>query len=222
MPRPTIDRRIRTVPAFDVFCPAGSCSMQDLDDVVLSLDEFEALRLADYEGLYQEAAALRMGISRQTFGRIVESARKKVADALVNGKVLRVEGGNTVLQNTEEPTMNIAVPIDSGGFLLPHFGHAQIFIIFTVEQGRVLAEKQLIFSSPGGCKSAVASELAKRQVGLLLAQNIGEGAVRQMASFGIRVVRGLSGRARDVLEQLLKEEAANSTTFINGADVPQQ
>lgn len=221
MPRPTIDRRIRTVPAFDVFRPAGSCPMQGLADVVLSLDEFEALRLADYEGLYQEAAALRMGISRQTFGRIVESARKKVADALVNGKVLRVEGGNTVLQNMDEPTMNIAVPIDSEGFLFPHFGHAQIFTVFTVEQGRVLAEEQLIFSGSGGCKSAVASELAKRQVGLLLTQNIGEGAVRQMASFGIRVLRGLSGRARDVLEQLLKEETMNSTTLTSDAGTPQ-
>jgi len=96
MPRPVIDRRIRTVPSVTLFQPASCCRLEESADVVLSLDEFEALRLADYEGLYQEAAALKMGISRQTFGRIVENARKKVADALVNGKILRVEGGNTV------------------------------------------------------------------------------------------------------------------------------
>ena len=60
---------------------------------VLAVDEFEALRLADYEGLYQEQAAERMRISRQTFGRIVEAARKKVAQALVEGLALRIEGG---------------------------------------------------------------------------------------------------------------------------------
>lgn len=68
-------------------------------DVVLSLDEFEAIRLADYAGLYQEDAAVRMSVSRQTFGRIVESARKKIADVLINGKVLRIEGGDVAVEN---------------------------------------------------------------------------------------------------------------------------
>ena len=57
------------------------------------MDEFEAIRLADLEGLYQEDAADRMGISRQTFGRIVASAHAKVAEALVKGKALKIEGG---------------------------------------------------------------------------------------------------------------------------------
>ena len=59
----------------------------------LTFDELEAIRLADFEGLYQEQAAKKMNISRQTFGRIVESAHKKIADALVNGKALSIEGG---------------------------------------------------------------------------------------------------------------------------------
>lgn len=59
----------------------------------LTLDEFEALRLADYEGLYHEQAAKEMGISRATFGRILEEARKKVASAIVNGHAFLIEGG---------------------------------------------------------------------------------------------------------------------------------
>jgi predicted DNA-binding protein (UPF0251 family) len=59
----------------------------------MTLDEFESLRLADLEGLYQEAASARMKVSRSTFSRIVETARRKVADALVHGKVLVIEGG---------------------------------------------------------------------------------------------------------------------------------
>jgi len=59
----------------------------------MTLDELEALRLVDHEGLYQDAAGQRMGVSRQTLGRILESARKKVAGALVLGRALRIEGG---------------------------------------------------------------------------------------------------------------------------------
>jgi DNA-directed RNA polymerase subunit RPC12/RpoP len=65
--------------------------------VVLRVDELEALRLADKEGMYQEQAAEQMKISRPTFGRIVETARRKVAEALVEGKALRIEGGNFVM-----------------------------------------------------------------------------------------------------------------------------
>jgi len=59
----------------------------------LTFDEIEAVRLADLEGLYQEDAAKKMKVSRQTFGRIIESAHKKIADALVNGKALSIKGG---------------------------------------------------------------------------------------------------------------------------------
>ena len=67
-------------------------------EITLTLDEFEALRLADFEGLYQEQAADRMKISRQTFGRTVEAAREKVAQALVEGKTLSIEGGSVEMR----------------------------------------------------------------------------------------------------------------------------
>ena len=66
--------------------------------IALTLDEFEALRLADFEALYQEQAASRMNVSRQTFGRIVELARKKVAQALIEGKTLSIEGGSVKMR----------------------------------------------------------------------------------------------------------------------------
>jgi len=64
-----------------------------LEEVNLTLDELEAIRLADLEGLYQEDAAKKMGISRQTFGNIINSAHKKIADVLLNAKALKIEGG---------------------------------------------------------------------------------------------------------------------------------
>jgi predicted DNA-binding protein (UPF0251 family) len=96
MPRPRCCRRIAGLPACTMFKPAG-CPLSSLEEVVLSIDEYEAIRLADHEGLYQEQAAERMGVSRQTFGRIVAEARRKVAGALVQGRVLRIEGGEVVL-----------------------------------------------------------------------------------------------------------------------------
>lgn len=59
----------------------------------MALDEFEAMRLADLDGLYQEQAAEQMYVSRPTFSRIIDSAHRKLADALVHGKALRIEGG---------------------------------------------------------------------------------------------------------------------------------
>jgi len=81
------------------FDPPGVCfipqpvAVQPVDLTVLTLDELEAIRLADLEGLAQEEAARRMNVSRPTFGRIVEQARKKVAAALVQGRGIGIEGG---------------------------------------------------------------------------------------------------------------------------------
>lgn len=80
------------MPAAPVYKPAG-VPMRELEEVVMTLDEFEAMRLADLEGLYQEQAAEQMRVSRPTFSRVVESAHRKVADALVHGKAIRIEGG---------------------------------------------------------------------------------------------------------------------------------
>ena len=90
MPRPRCCRRIEGTPAARVFNPAGRPA-GDLEAIALSLEEYEAIRLADFLGLYQEEAAGRVGVSRQTFGRTLEGARAKIARALVEGLPLRIE-----------------------------------------------------------------------------------------------------------------------------------
>ncbi len=92
MVRPRNCRKIRCRPESNYFKPRG-IPLSDLEEVILTLDEFEAIRLADLEKLYQEKAAEKMKISRQTFGRIVDSAHEKIAEALVEGKALKIEGG---------------------------------------------------------------------------------------------------------------------------------
>ena len=84
MPRPIQCRRVCLSPTCTYFKPAG-IPMTSLEEIVLAVDELEAMRLADVEGIYHEQAANQMGISRRTFGRIIESARKKVAQALIQG-----------------------------------------------------------------------------------------------------------------------------------------
>lgn len=87
------------MPGKTCFRPEGVDSSPCQEEVFLSLDEYESLRLADLEGLYQERAASHMNVSRQTFGRIVEAARRKVADVIVNGKILRIKGGPVSVNN---------------------------------------------------------------------------------------------------------------------------
>jgi predicted DNA-binding protein (UPF0251 family) len=90
--RPCKCRFITADPPVSIFKPAGVPGRQ-LEALELGLDELEALRLADLEGLYHDAAAERMGVSRPTFGRLIERARHKVACALLTGKMLVFEGG---------------------------------------------------------------------------------------------------------------------------------
>ena len=92
MPRPRHCRRVAQLPQTSYYKPRG-IPLSVLEEVTLTVDELEAIRLTDLEGLYQADAAEKMSVSRQTLGRILESAHKKIADALVNGKALLIKGG---------------------------------------------------------------------------------------------------------------------------------
>ncbi|MBE0556415.1 MAG: DUF134 domain-containing protein [Proteobacteria bacterium] len=100
MSRPKCCRHIGALPGKTFFQPEGAAP-SSFEAVLLTLDEYEAIRLADLDGLYQEQAASRMSVSRQTFGRIVEAAHRKIADVIVNGKALRIEGGPVSLAGAE-------------------------------------------------------------------------------------------------------------------------
>ena len=87
------------MPPIASFQPAG-VPQNEQKTVLLTLEELEALRLVDLEGMYQEEAALEMGVSRKTLWNDLKSARKKVAEALINGWAIRIEGGNYVLRGS--------------------------------------------------------------------------------------------------------------------------
>ena len=93
MPRPRRLRKVGLEPGVTYFKPAG-IRMTELEESILTVDEFEAVRLNDLRGMGQEESAKKMDISQPTFHRIILSARKKIADAIVNGKAIRIEGGD--------------------------------------------------------------------------------------------------------------------------------
>ncbi len=93
MPRPPKRRRVAFLPSVTYFKPAG-IPLRTLEEVQLSVEEAEAVRLKDLDGLEQEQGAGRMKVSRPTFQRILASGRQKIADALLNGKAIRIEGGS--------------------------------------------------------------------------------------------------------------------------------
>jgi predicted DNA-binding protein (UPF0251 family) len=93
MGRRQLCRRVSSIPPVGYFKPAG-IRLSDLEEVNLFIEEAEAIRLKDLEGLEQEECAEKMSISRTTFSRVLNSAHSKIADALLNGKAIRIEGGN--------------------------------------------------------------------------------------------------------------------------------
>ena len=105
MPRPIKVRRVQCDPQANYFKPRG-VPVSMLEEVVLLKDELEAIRLADLDEKYQQEAADNMNVSRQTFGNIIRSAHQKIADALVNGKALKIKGGVVAMQERQFQCQN--------------------------------------------------------------------------------------------------------------------
>ena len=139
MPRPRQCRYVATTPSVTYFKPRG-IPMTALEEVCLGVEELDALRLADLEGLTGSEAACRMRVSRHTFGRTLAAARRTVALALVTGRALRIEGGHYALAEPDQRTADAKentmqkIAISSEGPTLddlvdPRFGRAGGFVV---------------------------------------------------------------------------------------------
>ncbi len=202
MARPCCLRRIGCRPKALCFKPAG-IPVRALDSVALTLDEVEALRLADLEGHYQEQAAARMRISRPTFARIVEAARRKTAEALIHGKVIRLEGGPVTWKGKR---MNLVIPVsEDRGLDSPvhgHFGSAPCLLAVDTDtmQARALPNRDRAHAQ-GACRPVEA--LGEARPDAVLVGGIGPGALRGLRSAGIAVYRAPEGRAGDAVRLFL-------------------
>ena len=158
----------------------------------MSLDEFETIRLLDREGLTQEQCAERMGVARTTVTAIYESARRKTAEALVDGKRLLIRGGNYRLndqgaENIDQKgtnIMRIAVTYENGE-IFQHFGHTEQFKLYDVEDGKIVSEQ--IVPTNGSGHGALAGFLKAAQADALICGGIGMGAQTALAEAGVKL-----------------------------------
>ena len=167
----------------------------------MTVDEYEALRLMDNEGLTQEACADRRNIARTTVTAIYDSARKKVADALVNGKRLLITGGHCEFEPVKidqkiiekgTDTMRIAVTYENGE-IYQHFGHTEQFKLYDIEEGKIINEQ--IVDTNGSGHGALAGFLQAAKADALICGGIGMGAQTALADAGIMLYAGVRGSA---------------------------
>ena len=172
-------RRVGIIPEYRGFTPDGLASGDAID---MTVDELEALRLCDLEGLNQEAVAKQMGIARATVAAICSRAHRKVANALVNGRALIIEGGNIAYSPItattaawpakEIDTMRVATTYDNGNIFM-HFGRSEQFKIYDTQDGKVLNEQ--VVGTGGTGHGALAGLLANGGVDTLICGGIGAG-----------------------------------------------
>ncbi|MCR5526612.1 MAG: DUF134 domain-containing protein [Lachnospiraceae bacterium] len=179
------------------------------EPVIMSLDEFETIRLLDHEGMTQEQCADRMGVARTTVTAIYDSARKKVAEALIEGKRLLIRGGNYQLndqkiENLAEKkadSFRIAVTYENGE-IFQHFGRSKHFKIFDAENGKISGEQ--ILEAKGNGHGALAGFLKTAQVDALICGGIGMGARNALEEAGIRFYCGVTGSVDSAVQAFIE------------------
>ena len=207
MPRPFRCRKIEQMPVYRSFSPDD---IKDADSILMTVDEFETIRLLDYEGLTQENCANKMNIARTTVTAIYESARKKIAMMLVSGKRLLITGGycefapveiNQSIVEKGSKTMRIAITYKNGE-VFQHFGHCEQFKLYDVEDGKIVNEQ--IVDTNGSGHGALAGFLQTLKVDALICGGIGMGAQTALSDAGISFYAGVKGEADKAAKALIE------------------
>ncbi len=223
MPRPTKCRMICGFPQTSEFIPKQKNDKKE--PVILTVDEYETIRLIDKEGLSQEQCSKQMNIARTTVQKIYESARKKIADVLVDGLPLKIEGGEyqlctgnnrfcsksecykqEVYQSYQKPKgekiIRIAAAYEAEQ-IFQHFGHTKRFKIYDIRSGKIISSD--IVDTNGQGHGALAEILNALQTDALICGGIGGGAKTALSAMGIKLYGGVSGNADAAVEALLAE-----------------
>ena len=197
MPRPCNCRLIENLPSRSMFGPIPPREKAAGQEIVMSMDALEALRLADLKGFDMDTAARQMGISRHTFGRLLRKARKCAAAAICEGRNLRIDGGICVITKLEgaismSEEILVAVPSEEPGGLdakpSAHFGHCAAYTVAKISDGKIgdVRIEPNRGHEHGGCVQPV-QELARQGVTVLLAGGMGMRPLNAMHEAGIKV-----------------------------------
>lgn len=224
MPRPRKCRRICSLPENILFGPIGSTVRESMGEtVVMSVDEYETIRLIDLEDYTQEECAQQMKVARTTIQAVYNQARRKLADALINGKDLCIQGGDYVLCrepkeccgklkgscHCQHPVpneiiddkikggsiMKVAVTYENGK-VFQHFGHTEQFKVYEIADGKIIAEE--VVDTNGQGHGALAGFLQHGGIDALICGGIGGGARMALAEAGIQLYPGVSGDADEI------------------------
>lgn len=224
MPRPPKCRRIACEPTVTFFKPQG-IPITELRESSLPVEGLEALRLADFLGMSMEEAAARMHVSRHTFGRILTAARSAVAEALVQGRALRIEGGHYELHEepdnklTEEEPIMTKVAVTSEGPTLqdkmdPRFGRAAGFVVVDTET----MEHQYVDNGASqamahGAGIQAAERIANSGAKVLLTGFVGPNAYHALNAAGIKVGQDLNGLT---VQEAVERYTSGQVNFATG------
>ncbi|MGN1164971.1 MAG: NifB/NifX family molybdenum-iron cluster-binding protein [Lachnospiraceae bacterium] len=202
--------------------------------LTMTVDEYESIRLIDLEGFSQEECANKLGVARTTAQLIYKNAREKLAQVLVMGMGLRIEGGNfmlcdgslgckrchlnnslhghRVLNEKENGIMRVAVTYDNGQ-IFQHFGRTENFKVYDVEGNEIISSE--IVSSNGQGHGALAGVLSVNQIDVLICGGIGGGAQTALSEAGIELCAGATGDADQAVREYLAGNLVNSGSNCN-------
>ena len=225
MPRPRKYRKVCCLPESNIFGPVPAGLVKE-GAVILKVDEYETIRLIDFEGMSQEDCAKSMNVARTTVQRMYVEARKKVSDCLVNGKLLKIEGGEYKLYDENErmcgygrcrkhktlkaikrktgKQMKIALPVDGDsleGMIAGSFGRTKKFIIAdkdTLEYELRDNDQNLQAAQGAGIQSA--QNIAEYGAEAVISLNLGPKAFKVLKGSGIAVYEGKKGSIRENIE----------------------
>lgn len=220
MSRPIKCRTICRFPQTLEFIPA--MDKDEKDPIILTIDEYETIRLIDKERLSQKQCSQQMQVARTTVQKIYDSARLKLANALVDGRPLKIEGGEyrlcsgmnqfcsmdcfkqeiyqTFQKSKGVNIMRIAVTYEDGQ-VYQHFGHTEQFKIYDVENEKVVSSE--VVNTNGQGHGALAEVLNALQVDILICGGIGGGAKVALTSAGIKLYGGVTGNVDSAVTSLL-------------------
>jgi len=210
MPRPIKERSIREKPVCCRFIPE---KIQNTETVILTMDEFDVIRKCDYERLSQENCAQTMNVSRTTVQRIYASARQKIAEALILGKVLEVDGGIVSFNSEDdssnyknekgEVSMKIAIGLD-GEKVADHFGHCNDFRVYEIVDNKVINQEDI--HDDVHVHQARPQFLKDLGVDVLIMNSMGKGAYNRLIALGIKTINAENKSIEEALNSYLSQE----------------
>lgn len=196
MPRPSKPKIIGKKPQYTHFTGENNHLK-----VVLSVEEYETIRLIDYLDYSQDECAKQMQISRSSVVSLYNNARKKIARFLLEGCALNIEGGHyKIEENKGEKIMKVAVTCVEGQ-VFQHFGHCPSFLVCTIEEGKIVSTSML--NTLGTGCGALAGFLKNHHIDVVICGGIGAGAKNHITAAGMTILPGASGDALAQVESYI-------------------